>query len=60
MLPGDDEDAYLLERRDGMTVLCGHNLFKLAPLLGEAIADTVSAGARRPWPRAGATPPPAT
>jgi len=60
VLPGDDEDAFLLERRDGMTVLCGHNLFKLAPLLGEAIADAVSAGARRPWPRVGATPPPAT
>ena len=59
VLPGDDEDAYLLERRDGITVVCGHNLFKLAPLLGEAVADAVSAGARRPWRGAGATPPPA-
>ena len=39
VLPGDDEDAYLLDRRAGITVLAGHNLFKLAPLLGERIAD---------------------
>ena len=39
VLPGDDEDAYVLERRAGITVLAGHNLFKLAPLLGERIAD---------------------
>jgi sarcosine oxidase len=41
VLPGDDEDDYLLEQRDGITVVCGHNLFKLAPLLGEAVADTI-------------------
>jgi sarcosine oxidase len=39
ILPGDDEDAYVLERRPGLTVVAGHNLFKLAPLLGEAVAD---------------------
>jgi len=39
VLPGDDEDAYVLDRRAGITVLAGHNLFKLAPLLGERIAD---------------------
>ena len=59
VLPGADEDAYLLERREGITVLCGHNLFKLAPLLGEALADAVSAGARRPSQPAAAIPPPA-
>ena len=32
VLPGDDEDAYVLDRRPGMTVVAGHNLFKLAPL----------------------------
>jgi sarcosine oxidase len=42
VLPGDDEDAYVLECRAGVTVLAGHNLFKLAPLLGEAIADAVA------------------
>jgi len=57
VIPGDDEDAYVLARGAGLTVLCGHNLFKLAPVLGEALADAVSAGARRPWKRAGATPP---
>jgi len=57
VIPGDDEDAYVLDRGAGLTVLCGHNLFKLAPVLGEALADVVSAGARRPWKRAGATPP---
>jgi sarcosine oxidase len=39
VLPGDDEDAYLLDRRDRITVLAGHNLFKLAPVLGEEVAD---------------------
>jgi sarcosine oxidase len=38
VIPGDDEDAYLLEPRPGMTVVAGHNLFKLAPLLGEDLA----------------------
>ena len=59
VLPGADEDAYLLDHREGITVLCGHNLFKLAPLLGEALADAVSAGARHPWQPAAAIPPPA-
>ncbi len=40
VLPGGDEDRYVLDRRPGMTVLAGHNLFKLAPLLGEAVAAT--------------------
>ena len=39
VLPGDDEDAYVLHSEPGLTVLAGHNLFKLAPLLGERIAD---------------------
>jgi sarcosine oxidase len=39
VIPGDDEDAYVLERRTRLTVLAGHNLFKLAPLLGERIAE---------------------
>ena len=38
VLPGDDEDAYVLDRRPGLIVVAGHNLFKLAPLLGEKIA----------------------
>jgi len=38
VLPGDDEDAYVLEREAGLTVVAGHNLFKLAPLLGERVA----------------------
>jgi sarcosine oxidase len=41
VLPGDDEDAHVLHTEPGLTVLAGHNLFKLAPLLGERIADTV-------------------
>jgi sarcosine oxidase len=42
VLPGDDEDAYLIDRRQGMSVLAGHNLFKLAPLLGEALAGAAA------------------
>jgi sarcosine oxidase len=38
VLPGDDEDAYVLDRAPGMTVVAGHNLFKLAPLLAEKVA----------------------
>jgi len=38
VLPGDDEDAYRLERTGGVTLVAGHNLFKLAPLLGEKVA----------------------
>jgi hypothetical protein len=41
VLPGDDEDAYLLGRDRGLTVVAGHNLFKLAPLLAEKVADTI-------------------
>ena len=41
VLPGDDEDAYVLERRPGLTVVAGHNLFKLAPLLGEQVARAI-------------------
>jgi len=39
ILPGDDEDAYLVHGGDRIAVIAGHNLFKLAPLLGEEIAD---------------------
>jgi sarcosine oxidase len=41
VLPGDDEDAYVVERRPGLTVVAGHNLFKLAPLLGEKVAHAI-------------------
>jgi sarcosine oxidase len=41
VLPGDDEDAYVLDRDRGLTVVAGHNLFKLAPLLGEQVADAI-------------------
>jgi sarcosine oxidase len=41
VLPGDDEDEYLIERGDAVTALVGHNLFKLAPVLGEQLADAV-------------------
>jgi sarcosine oxidase len=41
VLPGADEDAYVLERDRGLTVVAGHNLFKLAPLLGEQVADAI-------------------
>jgi sarcosine oxidase len=39
VLPGDDEDAYTVERDERITVVAGHNLFKLAPVLGQEIAD---------------------
>jgi sarcosine oxidase len=42
VLPGDDEDAYVLAHEPGLTVLAGHNLFKLGPLLGVKIADAIS------------------
>jgi sarcosine oxidase len=42
VLPGGDEDEYLIERGDGVTALVGHNLFKLAPVLGEQLADAVA------------------
>ena len=41
VLPGDDEDAYVLHRESGLAVLAGHNLFKLAPLLGERLARAI-------------------
>jgi sarcosine oxidase len=41
VLPGDDEDAYAVERRPGLTVVAGHNLFKLAPCLGEKVAEAI-------------------
>ena len=41
VLPGDDEDAYVLHREPGLAVLAGHNLFKLAPLLGERLARAI-------------------
>jgi sarcosine oxidase len=39
VLSGPDEDAFVLHTEPGLTVVAGHNLFKLAPLLGEEIAD---------------------
>jgi glycine/D-amino acid oxidase-like deaminating enzyme len=33
----------VLDRRPGITVLAGHNLFKLAPVLAEEVADAVAA-----------------
>jgi sarcosine oxidase len=41
VLPGSDEDAYVVERRDDVTVVAGHNLVKLAPLLGEKVARAI-------------------
>ena len=40
VLPGDDEDAYRIDRRAGLTVVTGHNLFKLAPLLAQQVAES--------------------
>jgi hypothetical protein len=31
----------VLARRPGLTVVAGHNLFKLAPLLGEKVAQAI-------------------
>jgi sarcosine oxidase len=42
ILSADDEDAYVVDRQPGMTVVAGHNLFKLAPLLGEAVAGAAA------------------
>jgi sarcosine oxidase len=39
VLPGSDEDAFVLEHAPGLTVVAGHNLFKLAPLLAEKVAQ---------------------
>jgi sarcosine oxidase len=41
VLPGDDEDAYVVRRRPRCTVVAGHNLFKLAPRIGEEVADAI-------------------
>jgi sarcosine oxidase len=39
VLPGEDEDAFVLHSEPGLTVVAGHNLFKLAPILGEEVAS---------------------
>ena len=39
ILPGDDEDAFVVQSEPGLTVVAGHNLFKLAPILGEEVAQ---------------------
>jgi sarcosine oxidase len=38
VLPGEDEDAYVVHREPGLAVVAGHNLFKLAPLIAERLA----------------------
>jgi sarcosine oxidase len=40
LFPGADEDRYVIEPGDPV-VVAGHNLFKLAPLLGEKVADAI-------------------
>lgn len=40
ILPGPDEDAYVLHTEPTLTVVAGHNLFKLAPLLAERAAES--------------------
>jgi sarcosine oxidase len=42
ILHGEDEDRWVLRFDAGIGVLAGHNLFKLAPLLGERIAGAVA------------------
>ena len=37
---GADGKAVLLDARPGCVVVAGHNLFKLAPLMGERVAAT--------------------
>ena len=39
VLHGDDEDAYRVSPDGKLVLAVGHNLFKLAPLLGERAAD---------------------
>jgi sarcosine oxidase len=39
VLPGEDEDRYHVSRDGKVVFALGHNLFKLAPILGEEIAD---------------------
>jgi sarcosine oxidase len=41
VLPGDDEDAFVVHEEPGLTVVAGHNLFKLAPILGEEVASAI-------------------
>ena len=42
VMPGEDEDSYSV-RRDGRLVFAiGHNLFKLAPSLGEEVAYAIA------------------
>jgi sarcosine oxidase len=41
ILPGEDEDRYVVDRGPGLTVVAGHNLFKLAPALGEEVAAAI-------------------
>jgi sarcosine oxidase len=41
VLPGDDEDAFVVHQEPGLTVVAGHNLFKLAPILGEDVARAI-------------------
>jgi sarcosine oxidase len=45
VLPGADEDAFVVNSEPGLTVVAGHNLFKLAPALAEEVATT----ARSRW-----------
>jgi sarcosine oxidase len=41
ILPGPDEDAFVVHHEPGLTVVAGHNLFKLAPILGEEATSVV-------------------
>jgi sarcosine oxidase len=41
----DDGDGFFARRSGGITALCGKNLFKFAPLLGELLAQTALTGA---------------
>jgi sarcosine oxidase len=41
VLPGDDEDAFVVHEEPRLTVVAGHNLFKLAPILGEEVARAI-------------------
>jgi sarcosine oxidase len=42
VLPGGDEDAYRVDVDGRLVIVLGHNLFKLAPLLGEKVADAIT------------------
>jgi hypothetical protein len=41
VLQGDDEDAYRVDVEGRLVTVLGHNLFKLAPLLGETVARAI-------------------